>query len=270
MTPSKNSTKKTGQRLSKYVSLKKEIPRRSAEELIKNGFVKVDGEVVSNPTFFFEGEHEITIGAEVKNQGDSKKSETIDLSDVKIAAFYKPAGYIVTRSDEKSRKTIYDILPNELRDFIYIGRLDLNSEGLLLLTNNGHVSQFLEKPINRFEREYRVRIFGFIDEKKLTRIQKGVVIEGVSYRPKKVELERGETLATTQEPKKQNLWLNIVLETGKNREVRKLMEHFNLQVSKLIRVRYGKIKVGLLKAGDVVFVDKRSVESICKKIIENK
>jgi 23S rRNA pseudouridine2605 synthase len=215
-------------RISKYIAMHYKIARRDAEKAILSGAVLINGEKPKN-------------AASMVNDGDvvvynkSQNVETKKESVIICIAVYKPAGLVVTRSDEKNRDTIYSILPPFMYDFHYVGRLDLNSEGVLLFTNSAPFARKLENPKTGIERVYHVKAHGMLDEKKLSRIEKGVIIDGESYRPKSVKI-----LPRTKEGAS-NSWLEIVLTSGKNREIRKLLEHFNLQVAKLVRYSFGNI-----------------------------
>ena len=215
-------------RISKYIALRYSIARRDAEKDILSGLVLVNGEKPKNAAVMIE---ESDIVAYNKAEKKPQKAE----NDVVCIAIYKPAGLVVTRSDEKNQDTVYSILPPFMHNFHYVGRLDLNSEGLLLFTNSAPLARKLENPKTGIERVYHVKAHGHLDEKKLLRIEKGVIIDGESYRPKSVKL-----LPRTKEGAS-NSWLEITLTSGKNREIRKLLEHFNLQVAKLVRYSFGNI-----------------------------
>ena len=149
---------------------------------------------------------------------------------------------LTTHKDTENRATVFDNLPLDMPRVISVGRLDLNSEGLLLLTNSGALSRQLELPENGWKRRYKVRVHGFVDKKKLAELEKGVMIDGVEYGKVKIEFE-GQNSA--------NAWLTITLSEGKNREVRKLMKYIGLEVSRLIRLSYGPFQLGSLKRGEV-------------------
>lgn len=221
-------------RLSKFISLISKFSRNEAEILINKGSVKVNGEIIKSATFF------VTRNDDVKIEGAKKLSL---VKETKIIAFNKPRGFVVTRKDEKGRKTIYSLLPSEFSNYIYIGRLDIQTEGLILLTNNGDLAHAMEDPQNGFEREYEVRVFGVINEDKIDRMQKGVSIDGLHYKAKSVSILKRKSEGST------NTWLSVVLTTGKNREVRKLMKFFNLSVNRLVRVRYANVALGALPVG---------------------
>ena len=156
--------------------------------------------------------------------------------------YHKPTGLVTTHKDEKGRATVFDNLPVGLPRVISVGRLDLNSEGLLLLTNNGELSRRLELPSNGWVRRYRVRVHGFVDESKLQNLQNGIEIEGVQY---------GAVKAVVDSRQGTNTWLSVTLSEGKNREIREVMKAIGLEVSRLIRVSYGPFQLGNLKAGEV-------------------
>jgi 23S rRNA pseudouridine2605 synthase len=217
-------------RISKYIALHYEIARRDAEKDILAGYVLVNGEKPKNAASMIS---ESDVIKYTKTPEKKTKPEDIAI----CIAVYKPVGLIVTRSDEKGRDTIYSILPEFMHNFHYVGRLDLNSEGILLFTNSAPLARKLENPKTAIERVYHVKAHGVLDDKKLARIEKGVIIEGESHRPKSVRL-----LPRTKEGSS-NSWLEITLTAGKNREIRKLLEHFNLQVAKLVRYSFGNICV---------------------------
>ena len=148
---------------------------------------------------------------------------------------------VTTHKDEKERPTVFDNLPAGMPRVISVGRLDLNSEGLLLLTNNGELSRKLELPSNGWLRRYKVRVHGAVDGKKLKALLKGTVIDGVEYGPVKAEIE------STQGS---NSWLLVTLSEGKNREIRKVMKSIGLDVARLIRLSYGPFQLGSLKKGE--------------------
>jgi len=156
--------------------------------------------------------------------------------------YHKPRGLIATHRDPQGRPTLFDALPATMPRVISVGRLDIESEGLLLLTNDGALARHLELPATGWTRRYRVRVFGKPDTEKLARLANGVMIDGVRYGPVKASLDRAEG---------SNAWVTVAIQEGKNREVRKLMEHVGGKVNRLIRVAFGPFQLGNLDSGKV-------------------
>lgn len=219
------------ERLAKFMARSGVCSRRGAEELISQGRVSVNGEVVSTPAFNVSGDEKILLDGEKLPQKEITR----------LWLYYKPTGLVTSYKDEKGRPTVFDNLPAGLPRVISVGRLDLNSEGLLLLTNNGELSRKLELPSNGWARRYKVRVHGFVDAKKLAPLQKGVVVEGVAY---------GPITAIIESQQGANTWLQVTLTEGKNREIRKVMKSIGLEVSRLIRLSYGPFQLGSLKKGE--------------------
>lgn len=182
----------------------------------------------------------------------------------RIFKYHKPVGVIITARDHEGRKTLYDALaemPNadKLPRLMPVGRLDLNSEGLLLLTTDGGLAQTLMSPQTALRREYHVRVFGELTEIQLAQFRKGVTIEGVWYRGAEVELlQIGES--------KRNRWYSVVLTEGKNREIRRIFNYFNCDVNRLLRVQYGPFLLGDMEKHALVEVSEREVESLMKEL----
>ena len=228
----KNSPK-SPQRIAKFIAASGLCSRRDAEKLIGEARVKISGKTIASPA--------INVTDEIV-EVDGKIIS--DISETQLYIYNKPVGLIVTNRDEKGRKTIFDDLNNSYPDLprlISVGRLDLNSEGLLLLTNNGELARELELPSNNYERVYRVRVFGELPN--FTPLLDGITIDGVRYGKVEVEVE--------SDGKGKNSWLRVVLHEGKNREIRRIMNHFGLQVNRLIRISYGKYELGDLKPGEI-------------------
>ncbi|MBV9552328.1 MAG: pseudouridine synthase, partial [Alphaproteobacteria bacterium] len=156
--------------------------------------------------------------------------------------YHKPAGLVTTHRDEKGRRTVFDALPKELPRLISIGRLDLNSEGLLLLTNDGALARRLELPATGWLRRYKVRVHGTVDPARLAALEKGLTVDGVRYGSIRVQLERQQG---------SNAWLALSLREGKNREVRRVLEQLGYPVTRLIRLAYGPFQLGHLARGAV-------------------
>ena len=160
----------------------------------------------------------------------------------RLFKYHKPDGLVVTHKDPQGRPTVFDKLPPGLPRVVSVGRLDLNSEGLLLLTNDGALARQLELPANAWIRRYRVRAFGDLTQAAIAELAKGVVVEGIKYGPIEAGLDSR---------KGDNIWLTMALKEGKNREIRKVLGHLGLQVSRLIRVAYGPFQLGTLPRGVV-------------------
>ena len=220
------------ERLAKFMARSGVCSRRDAEELIKQKRVTVNGEIVSTPAYNVEGTEKILLDGE----------KLPEIEQTRLWLYHKPAGLLSTHKDTEARATVFDHLPAGLPRVISVGRLDLNSEGLLLLTNNGELSRKLELPENGWSRRYKVRVHGFINKNKLADLAKGVTVDGVNYGPVKAELESQNGT---------NSWLIVTLNEGKNREIRKLMKSIGLEVARLIRLSYGPFQLGSLKKGEV-------------------
>ncbi len=233
-----------GIRVAKVIAAAGHCSRREAEELIAEGRVKVNGQVITSPATFIT-DHSVKIDDKLINA----KSPT------RLWLFHKPTGFLTTTKDPNNRKTIFDLLPKDLPRVIAIGRLDYNTEGLLLLTTDGALARQLELPKNQFIRQYRARVFGKIDAERLKRLERGITVDGVRYGSIKVEIEV---------EKASNSWLKISLTEGKNREIRKVMEHLGLKVNRLIRVSYGDFTLGTLPVGQVTEIRKSVLNQLLK------
>jgi 23S rRNA pseudouridine2605 synthase len=220
------------QRLAKYIARTGVCSRRQAEEYIIQQRISVNGHIIVTPAFNVNGDEQITLDGE----------KLPEIKQTMLFLYYKPTGLVTTHKDEKGRQTVFDILPQNLPRLISVGRLDLNSEGLLLLTNNGELSRELELPKNAWSRKYRVRVHGKIEKEKLQNLEGGVTIDGISYG--KVSITIDQQIGT-------NTWLTVTLNEGKNREIRKLMKFIGLDVARLIRVSYGPFQLGNLKKGEI-------------------
>lgn len=227
-----DADKQDGDRIAKVLARAGVCSRRDAEKLIAEGRVIVDGKKLDTPAF------KVKAGARISVDGKPVKAA----ERTRLWRYHKPKGLMTTHRDEKDRETVFEKLPASMPRVISVGRLDYNSEGLLLLTNDGELARRLELPANGWLRRYRVRVFGKLMQGDLDRLQKGVVIEGVNYGPVEATMERQQG---------GNAWATIALKEGKNREVRKLMEHVGVKVNRLIRVSFGPFHLGLLKEGQV-------------------
>ncbi|MBR3501876.1 MAG: rRNA pseudouridine synthase [Alphaproteobacteria bacterium] len=220
------------ERIAKFIARSGVCSRREAEQLVLQKRISVDGVLIESPAFNVVGTEKILL--------DGEKLPQIEKT--RLWLYHKPAGLLTTHKDTDDRATVFANLPDDMPRVISVGRLDLNSEGLLLLTNSGELSRKLELPNNGWKRRYKVRVHGFVNRNKLNELEKGVTIEGITYGPIKVEVES---------QKGSNSWLIITLSEGKNREIRKLMKSIGLEVARLIRISYGPFQLGNLKRGEV-------------------
>jgi len=216
-----------GERIAKWLAHAGVASRRDAEKLLAEGKVRLNNATVTHPaTFVTEGDLVTVDGALVEAAGKAR-----------LWRYHKPPGLVTTHKDPQARPTVFERLPPGLPRVVSVGRLDLSSEGLLLLTNDGALARRLELPANGWLRRYRVRVFGIPDVPRLASLVHGVTIEGVKYGPIEAGLDSR---------KGDNCWLTVGLREGRNREVRKVMAHLGFQVSRLIRVAYGPFQLGLL------------------------
>ena len=233
------------QRLSKKIARSGFSSRREAEKYIESGRVKVNGAIIKELSFQVGINDQIHIdGRRINKEGKTR-----------LWKFHKPKGLITSHKDEKSRQTIFQILPKNLPRLITVGRLDLNSEGLLLLTNDGDLKRKLELPSSKIVRSYRVRAKGVANENKLSRLRQGITVDGIRYRPMEVNIIKQNT---------SNVWLSVRLMEGKNREIRLSFQAIGLQVNKLIRTSFGPITLGKLDKGQIEEVELDSFSAILK------
>ena len=212
--------------------------RRDAERWIAEGRVSVDGKVLESPALAVTDDSDIRVDGKPIPEPEP----------VRLWRYHKPAGLVTTHKDERGRPTVFERLPPNLPRLISVGRLDLNSEGLLLLTNDGELARELELPARGWLRRYRVRVHGAVDPARLAALEKGLTVDGVAYGPIRAALDRTQG---------SNAWLTLSLREGKNREVRRVMEHLGLGVTRLIRIAYGPFQLGELERGQVEEVPRR-------------
>jgi 23S rRNA pseudouridine2605 synthase len=223
-----------GERIAKVMARSGLCSRRDAEKWILEGAVTVNGTRIDSPALNVSGADRILVRG--------KKLPSLEAT--RLWLHYKPAGLLTTHQDEGDRQTVFASLPKDMPRVISVGRLDLNTEGLLLLTNDGGLARHLELPATGWKRRYRVRIYGQLTEAAIQSLKRGVTVEGVRYGSILVEPEAAK-------PGARNIWAMVTLTEGKNREIRRVFEHLDCKVSRLIRVSYGPFQLGNLKEGEV-------------------
>jgi 23S rRNA pseudouridine2605 synthase len=220
----------TAERIAKYLARVGVASRREVERMIGDGRIKMNGVLLSSPAT-------LVTGTEIFSLDDKPIGSK---QPTRLWRYHKPAGLVTTAKDPEGRPTVFAHLPPDLPRVVSIGRLDLTTEGLLLLTNDGGLARHLELPRHGWIRHYRVRVHGRVSEVKLKRLEQGLTLEGVHYGPIKAELERVQG---------SNAWLVVSIREGKNREIRKVMEHLGLTVTRLIRTAFGPFPLGKLTSG---------------------
>lgn len=244
----KEDASAAGERIAKYLARAGVASRREAERLIEMGVVTVDGAILTTPAF------KVLPGMEVRVDGTRVGAK----ESARLWRYHKPDGLVTTHKDPQGRATVFDAVAGRLPRVISVGRLDLTTEGLLLLTNDGALARRLELPSTGWVRRYRVRAFGETTPQRLAALADGVSIGGVDYKPIKAELDQA---------KGDNIWITVSLTEGKNREVRKVMEHLGLKVNRLIRTAYGPFQLGALKKDGIEEVPTKQLrEQLGKKI----
>jgi 23S rRNA pseudouridine2605 synthase len=223
----------SGERIAKVLARAGVASRREVERLIEAGRVFLNGERLASPA--------VKVGPADRVTLDGRPIAAAEPT--RLFRYHKPPGLVTSHRDPQGRPSVFDALPKGLPRVISVGRLDLNSEGLLLLTNDGELARRLELPSSGLERRYRARAHGHVDAAKLARLAKGITVAGVRYGPIHAELEPGHDSTS-------NHWLVVTLAEGKNREVRKVLEAIGLTVNRLIRVAYGPYQLGALERGD--------------------
>lgn len=221
-----------GDRIAKVIARAGICSRRDAEVLIAAGRVSLDGEKVTTPAIRVTADQVVAVDGKLLGEPEGAR----------LWRYHKPSGLVTTHKDPEGRPTVFQKLPASLPRVISVGRLDVNSEGLLILTNDGALARCLELPAAGWNRKYRVRLFGKITQAELEILATGITIDGVKYGPVIADLERSKGMYS---------WAQVTLKEGKNREVKRLMEHFGLKVARLIRIQFGPFHLGHLEPGHV-------------------
>jgi len=248
-----------GDRIAKVMARLGVASRRDAEKIIAEGRVSLNGETVTTPATFVKAGDKIEVDGE--KLGRQQKT--------RLFLYHKPPGLITTAKDPEGRTTVFQTLPSNLPRLISVGRLDLNTEGLLLLTNDGELSRALELPSTGLERTYRVRVYGDyggedVLAKKLEKLKKGLFWKGVRY---------GSIQASVDEQQKadgHNYWITMTLTEGKNREIRNVLEAIGYKVSRLIRVGYGPFELGEMNREEIIEITTKAMKSMLPEDVAKK
>ncbi|MCG8442563.1 MAG: rRNA pseudouridine synthase [Caulobacterales bacterium] len=232
-----------GERIAKVIARAGICSRREAERLIAEGRVTVDGHVLETPAV------KVRPGQDVRVDGSRIGAP----ERARLFRYHKPPGLLVTNRDPQGRPTIFEALPEGLPRLTTVGRLDLNSEGLLLLTNDGALARRLELPATGWTRRYRARAFGQVEQARLDALRSGVVVDGERFGAIEARLERAQG---------GNVWVSVALKEGKKREVRRALETAGLRVNRLIRTAYGPFQLGKLERGEVAEVTTKQMREL--------
>ena len=234
---------RSGERIAKVLARAGVASRREVERMIEAGLVTLKGRPVTTPATLIRGTHGIRV--------DGRPVDAVQQP--MIWRYHKTRSVLTTHRDPQGRPTIFQRLPKDLPRVVAVGRLDMNSEGLLLLTNDGELARLMELPGTGWIRRYRARVHGRVDENRLKSLVAGATVDGVTYGPITARLERAQGA---------NAWLEVSLGEGKNREVRKALGSLGLQVNRLIRTGFGPFELGRLSPGAVRPVSPRMLGSI--------
>ncbi len=249
-----NRLPEAGDRIAKLLARAGVASRREVERMIGEGRVALNGKVLDTPAVKLESLSGVTV--------DGKHVATAEAA--RLFAFHKPSGLLTAEHDPQGRPTIYaalrNALPKNAGRVIPVGRLDFNTEGLLLLTNDGELKRAMELPSSGVPRTYRARAFGDVTQAQLDELIEGVEIEGVRYGKIEADLERGSG---------KNRWIEMTLTEGKNREVRRVLEHLDLKVNRLLRTAYGPFELADLPRGQVVEIRPNEVERFRKQLMRS-
>jgi len=249
-TPPSRERPPSGERIAKRLARVGIASRREAESMIAAGRIRVNGTILTSPAINVTSEDVITV--------DGKKLAPAERT--RLWLYHKPAGLVTTTRDEKDRPTVFAHLPETMPRVISVGRLDINTEGLLLLTNDGGLARLLELPATGWLRRYRVRAHGRVKAADLAALEHGIAIDGIFY---------GSIEAAIEREQGSNVWLSLGLREGKNREVKNILRHLGLEVARLIRISYGPFQLGDMKAGEVKEIRGRTLrDQLGERLIE--
>lgn len=226
--------------MAKFLARAGVCSRRDAERLIAEGRVKLNGKVLDTPAVKVTAKDRVSVDGRPIGAAEPTR----------LWRYHKPSGLVTTHRDPAGRATVFEHLPKDMPRVISVGRLDLSSEGLLLLTNDGALARRLELPSNGWLRRYRARAFGRVEQAELDRLKDGITVDGVRYGPIEAKLERAAA----------NSWITLSLSEGKNREVRRVLEALGLKVNRLIRIAYGPFQLGTLAPGAVEEIPRKALK----------
>ncbi|QDH73626.1 pseudouridine synthase [Brevundimonas sp. M20] len=249
--PAADEAPKRSERIAKAMARAGIASRREVERLIGLGQVAVNGKILDTPATLVTRDDVITVNGKPIGAAQATR----------VWRYHKPAGLVTSHGDPQGRPTVFDALPSGLPRVISVGRLDLNTEGLLILTNDGELSRALELPQTELVRQYRARARGRVTQLQLDSLKDGVTVDGVRYGPIEATLDKAREKAEG-EKSSANLWISVSITEGKNREVRKVLEHLGLTVNRLIRLAYGPFQLGTLPVGSVEEVGPRVIREL--------
>ncbi|MBC7769532.1 MAG: rRNA pseudouridine synthase [Phycisphaerales bacterium] len=226
------------ERIAKFLARAGVCSRRDAERLIAEGRITLNGKVLDTPAVKVTAADKVTVDGRPIGAAEPTR----------VWRYHKPSGLVTTHRDPAGRETVFQHLPQSLPRVISVGRLDLTSEGLLLLTNDGELARRLELPANGWLRRYRARAYGRVEQAELDELKNGITVDGVRYGSIEAKVERGGA---------SNAWITLALTEGKNREVRRVLEALGMKVNRLIRISYGPFQLGTLEPGAVEEVPRK-------------
>ena len=246
-----NSKVNPGDRIAKILSRRGICSRREAEKLILQGKVRVNGTLISSPALNLQETDLITVNGKTVGQEQQTR----------LWRYHKPLDLVTSTKDEKGRITVFETLPDDMPKVMSIGRLDINSEGLLLLTNDGQLKRNLELPSTGWVRKYRVRVRGRPTEEAVNPLKSGIKVGREHFKPMDINIDKQQGA---------NAWLSIGIREGKNREIRRALEHVGFSVNRLIRIGYGPFRLLDLKPGEVVEIKRQVIKDQIGKLTNKK